>query len=280
MIEPVTEVSWRPASSALAPYVDRYMGYRFAGHAPGIHQGLPSRHLTIVIALGAPVRVASMPDPRQAPGSFVALAGGLHAAPVTIAHDGSQHGISVDLGPLGARRLLGLPASALASTVLDLDAVLGPRVAQLPDRLASAPTWAARFRILDEAFGRMLVDAPSSPPEVGRAWQRLVATGGAVPVADLAEEVGWTRRYLSQRFRSELGLSPKTAARVLRFERAVRQLRLPHRPPLAEVAAACGYFDQAHLNRDWRALAGCTPTQWLAEEFPILQDPPGAPASS
>jgi AraC-like DNA-binding protein len=59
------------------------------------------------------------------------------------------------------------------------------------------------------------------------------------------------------------------AARVLRFERARAELLRPG-PRLADVAARCGYADQAHLSREWRELAGCTPSQWIAEEAPWL----------
>ena len=108
-------------------------------------------------------------------------------------------------------------------------------------------------------------------------WERLVATGGGVEVGSAGREVGWSRRHLGERFRQELGLSPKVAARVLRFERACELLRRSVRPELgqpglAAVAARCGYTDQAHLTREWHHLAGCSPTTWMAEELPFVQD--------
>jgi AraC-like DNA-binding protein len=116
------------------------------------------------------------------------------------------------------------------------------------------------------------------PDEVRWASRRLVASGGQVTVAKLAADVGWSRRRLAERFRQEVGLPPKLFARVLRFERARLRLREPDRPALAEVAAESGYYDQAHLNRDFAELAGCSPTRWLADEaFPSVQDTP-APA--
>ena len=83
------------------------------------------------------------------------------------------------------------------------------------------------------------------------------------------------RRHLGARFRDEFGLSPKTAARVIRFDRARRLLQrrvaAGGAPALAELAAGGGFFDQAHLAREFRELAGCAPSRWLAEEFRNVQ---------
>ena len=112
-------------------------------------------------------------------------------------------------------------------------------------------------------------------PEVSWAWRQLLATGGGTRVSALAAETGWSSRYLTSRFRTETGLSPKAAARVIRFDRARRllagQVAAGGRPRLADLAVTCGYFDQAHLARDFRALAGVPPSQWLAEVFRNVQ---------
>lgn len=280
MIEQVVEsVTARPAGS-LQPFVDRYIGYRLQGFEPGIHRGLPSAHLTFIISFDDPVDIAAFPDPAAAPAKMSAFVGGLHASPATIRHDGNQHGVVVQLTPLGARAVLGLPAGALASTVVALPELLGRSAVELHDRLEGAGGWPARFAVLDEVLTRAMRDRAFLPPEVTRAWEVLVAAHGNVEVGALAEEVGWSRRHLAERFRVELGLSPKVASRVLRFDRARRLLESPSRPSLADVAVACGYFDRAHLNRDWRQMAGCSPTVWMAEELPSVQDAdPGEPAS-
>ena len=100
----------------------------------------------------------------------------------------------------------------------------------------------------------------------------MSAAGGSVEIGELAADVGWSRRHLSEKFKAEVGLSPKVAARVLRFERARHLLSMPTRPGLAAVATACGYYDQAHFTREWSELAGCTPTKWIADELPSMQD--------
>jgi len=115
----------------------------------------------------------------------------------------------------------------------------------------------------------LTVDANAS---VAEAWRMIFATGGRVPVATVAADVGWSRRHLAERFGALTGLTPKQAARIARFEATRRFLVRPHRPPLADIAARCGYADQAHLAREWRAMAGCSIGTWLREELPFVQD--------
>ena len=280
-MEPVNDVAIRPPAGPLLRYVDKYTGYRMEGYEPGVHRGLPSPRLTFIISLGDPVDIAAMPDPRHPPVVSGALVSGLHEGNASIHHDGNQYGISLSLSPLGSRALFGLRASDLAGVIVDLDEVLGPHARSLPDRLASAPTWADRFAVLDDVLGAHLERRRTSEPrpEVTEAWTRVVASGGGVEVGALARELGWSRRHLGEQFRSELGLAPKVAARVVRFDRARKLLQSPRAPGLATVAAAVGYYDQAHLNREFQAMAGCSPSTWLAEELPSVQDE-AAPAGA
>jgi AraC-like DNA-binding protein len=249
----------------LAPLVARYSGYRYEGMRPGTHLGLPSPYLTVVISLGRPTRMA-------AEGEFAALAGGLHTRPVTIEHDGDQYGVQLVLTPAGARSLLGVPARELASAIVPLDAVLGACSAELAERMGEAATWRDRFAALDDVLSRRRDRLAAPPSELRHAWRRLTAPGG-VRVCDVAGEIGWSRRHLGERFAAEYGLTPKEAARVARLDRSKRLLQRPDRPGLAAVAAACGFYDQAHLAREWNDLVGRPPTAWLAaEDLPFVQD--------
>jgi AraC-like DNA-binding protein len=266
----------RPAA-ALRGLVDVYVGYDIVG-PPGVHRGLPSRHVTFVVALEEITVTA--PDAGGGTLTAAALVGGMHDRPALITHSGVQTGVQLGVTPAGARALFGLPAGELAGLVVPLDAVL-PRAAELADRLATARRWPERFAAVDEVLLGAVRDRSgrgvAGSPEVGHAWRRLQAASGAASVTALAGEVGWSRRHLAERFRREIGLPPKVGARVLRFARARTELLRPGpagtAPRLADVAVACGYADQAHLTREWRDLAGCTPSAWLAEEAPWLRGP-------
>jgi AraC-like DNA-binding protein len=272
MDQPLMEMVVGRPRARLSPFVAGYTGYRIEGAPPGVHRGLPSRHLTFIVTLDGTVDIATMPDPAQPPGSFPTLAGGLHASPALINHNGRQHGIQLHLTPLGARVLLGLPAGELANTIVDLDTLIGPVASELVERLRSASTWTVRFGELDHILIRTARPRDGPAPELRWAWQRLTDHHGRVTVSTLASEVGWSRRHLGERFRREFGLTPKVAGRVMRFEVAHRLLRAAHRADLADVAVRAGFYDQAHLHREWRQLADCTPARWLAEEFPSVHD--------
>jgi AraC-like DNA-binding protein len=271
-------VSGLPAPP-LREFVAWYTGYRQAGVPTARHRGLPSPFLTLILTLDEPLTMLSHPDPRDPPGDYQTLLGGLHTTPALISVPGRQSGVQIALRPFGARVLLGLPAGELAGADIPADAVFGGEMEQVHDRLRSAADWTRRFAEIDTWLaGRLASGTARTPaPEVRRAWELLLRTGGTIGVGDLAAEVGWSDRHLRSQLAAETGLTPKAAARVIRFTRARREI--VGGATLADVAAACGYFDQAHLDREFRALAGCAPSRWLSEEFRNIQSGHHEPGS-
>jgi AraC-like DNA-binding protein len=257
------------------PFVDSYVGYRLVGAWADVHRGLPSPHLTFIVSIGDPIEVVAQVDPRQRADSYDFVLGGLQDRSALVAVAGGDEGVTIGLTPLGCRALLGVPAAALWNLSLEAADVLGGAAAELRERLHVVTFWADRFAVCDEVLGRLLApDDRLRPvaPEVREAWRMLVRSGGTTPIATVIDEVGWSRRHLAQRFRDELGLSPKAAARIIRFDRARTMLQGPQRPAIADVAADCGYYDQSHLTRDFVELAGCPPGEWLASEVTYVQD--------
>ena len=262
-----------PVPHALRPYVVARIAYDVDFGTPGVHRGLPGASLTFVLPLDDPLRVSWEGRAGSLHSAWSSLAG-IHPAPAAIHHDGSQRGVQLALTVAGARAVLGLPAAALAGALTDLDEATVPRpLRELPGRLHDAATWSHRIAVLDRTLASLVARAHVVRPraEVGHALARL--TRGA-RVGEVADEVGYSRRRLSTLVRDECGVTPKEFQRVARFELA---RGLVGRIPLAEVAARSGYSDQAHLSREWAVLAGCSPTTWLREEFPFVQD--GGPGS-
>jgi AraC-like DNA-binding protein len=274
-----TWVTARP-SGALAPLVERYIGYRLRGFAPGIHRGVPSHHVGMHLSIGDEIDVVRQSDPRRRPDRYRCSLSGLSASPALISHTGDQEGIAVELTPLGSRALFAMPARAVWNTALELSDLLGRLGEILWERLQDPAPWSRRFAVCDEVLGGLVGHAVVAP-ELLRAWEVIVRSGGTAAVRDVAADVGWSRQHLARRFTGEFGLGPKLAGRVVRFERARDLLRdVPSFVNVAQVAAVCGYYDQAHLDRDFAELAGCSPTEWMREELPSFQDHEGGGSSS
>lgn len=182
----------------------------------------------------------------------------------------SWEGLHVFFHPLGLQAVLGVTTADLASGAVAFSDLCPRDAPELMERLSRTLDWQARFAILDEVFARRLAPAKGSPL-VAQAWRQLATSYGRRSVESLAQDVGWSRQHLADRFRAELGITPKTATRIFRFERAYGLISI-RRLPLADVAAACGYADQAHMTRDWNAFTGASPKDWIANELPFLQD--------
>jgi AraC-like DNA-binding protein len=249
--------------------VASYQGFREAGVPPGRHLGLPSPYLTLIFTLDDLLTVASNLGPHTPPVSYRTLVGGLHTTPVLVTHDGRQSGIQISVSPLGARALFGLPAGELAGATVAAVDVLGTAAGELHERIRAAGSWPERFAVCDRLLAARAAPRTAAP-EVAQAWRLIVSSGGTVGVGALASETGWSSRHLRSRFLTETGLTPKAACRVTRFHRARRllQRRATACAPLdlAGLAARTGFYDQAHLAREFRDLAGCPPSAWLAAE--------------
>jgi AraC-like DNA-binding protein len=256
------EIARHAPAAPLAPYVTGAIEGWEQTDGPRSHlREVPIPGVPVIVNLGSKWNI-------ETAGRTVALdsfTGGLSTSPAIVYGPSSWACIELRLTPLGARRLFGWPMHELANQVVPLEEML-PGTRELVDRLRDARSWPSRFELLDDFLVRRLAGSVEPPPEVEWSWARLHGSHGRLPIHALADELGWSHRRLIARFRNEIGLAPKTFARVIRFDRAAGQLRGPATPSLAEIAFGCGYFDQAHLNRDFREFAGTTPASFVAAQ--------------
>jgi AraC-like DNA-binding protein len=248
--------------AVLAGHVRRYLGFREFSATPLVRRQAPVGSCALIVFFGTRMSMRGAFGAVEC-GSFVA---GMGDTAVLTEFTGEQAGLQIDLTPLGLYTLLGHSTESLTNRVPTLDQLDDRELATLPSLLADLPDWPSRIRHVNRLLARRVLDdrARHPDPEVRHAWSRLRSTGGAVRVDDLAAETGWSRRHLLTRFRDQVGLAPKATGRVLRFERA-SGLVVSGSSSLADIAATCGYSDQPHLVREFRALAGVTPTAFRSE---------------
>ncbi|WP_433176385.1 helix-turn-helix domain-containing protein [Actinoallomurus sp. CA-150999] len=191
---------------------------------------------------------------------------GLLPGDLRAAGRGKSECLQIRLEPVAAAAILGV-SPELSGAMVSLADVWGRDAGRAEDRLRAATSWDERFAIAAEILGRRLGTRPPVDPEVAHTWRRMLTSQGRVRVEGLAYEVGWSRKRLWSRFRSQLGITPKRAAGLVRFDHAAHLLAAGH--AAAGVAAESGYVDQSHLHREVKTFAGLTPTAvatapWLA----------------
>ncbi|MFD2058675.1 helix-turn-helix domain-containing protein [Mesorhizobium calcicola] len=252
------EMRRRLPNPALEGIVTDICGYRET--APGHLRNVEYASLTVplVISFAEPFAIGLGKTPGDND-RFASFAAGLYAGPVVIESFGGACCVQVNFTPLGARRFFRLPMSELTDSMVVLDDVLGAEGMALRERLGNAPDWAARFDIAETFVAARLENAAETPLEIAWAYDRIITSGGRTRISSLAERLGWSRKHLASGFSDAIGIGPKTLSRIVRFNRA---LGLSRRQAVdwADIAADCGYADQAHLVREFRDLAGETPT--------------------
>jgi AraC-like DNA-binding protein len=237
-------------------------GFRERATDPVDLRVVPYPAVTVVVDVGDGLLVVDDASGRQHKGSVVA---GL--APGSVRGLGRDiECLQVRLSPVVAHAVLG-DSRELGGTVVALDDLWGRDATRTEEQLRAAGSWDDRFVIAQAALARRHEAGRAVDPEVAFAWGRIVTSRGQIRVDQLAAEVGWSRKRLWTRFRSQIGLTPKRAAQLVRFDHAAHRLAAGHGPAL--VAAESGYADQSHLHRDVMAFAGVTPTAvavapWLA----------------
>ncbi|MEU1054270.1 helix-turn-helix domain-containing protein [Streptomyces sp. NPDC005876] len=257
----------------LRPGVTCYRGFRLSLRRPRKRLEVPAGMTVLLIVFEEKLRLtrtADLSDPVEANASTPLLCGP-HTSARTGEHDGRLSGVEVAFAPWAAFTLFGTALQPLANEAVGLHELLSTRADDLTDALASAVGWRDRFALLDTVLWEWARRGPEHSARVAWAWQELARKAGAVPIPALARRAGWSQRQMEKRFREQIGLTPKTTARVFRLQRALQLL--VSGLSSAEVAVLAGYHDQAHFGHECKAMTGHAPCRFLARRAAGGQDP-------
>ena len=219
----------------LRRFVDRFWT-RTGGEDGGPRRVLPDGCIDVLVRLddvSRPIVVGAM------------------TRPLVIAPGAAARIVAVRFRPGGAVPFLGLPAHELTDRNVDQSALAPSRRLHLDEKLDP-------LSALERALLARLHRVPDLDPVV-LAATRALSREDPPSVAVLARHIGWSRQHLRRVFRTHVGVGPMTFTRVARLHRAIRRLQQGRGESLAEAAATLGYFDEAHMARDFRELAGVTP---------------------
>jgi AraC-like DNA-binding protein len=233
---------------------------------PGHGQELvvPSGTLELVVnldrdAFGITHAVGGTPRHQRFPGAIVS---GCYSRPFGIdTHDHADI-VGVHFKPGGAAGLLGAPPGELSNQHVALGDLWGRRAVELRERLCVARSLPERFEIVDDVLTGRRKDGPRARSPIWSAVLQLERPG--VAIGDVAAALQLSRRRFIEVFTRDVGMAPKRYARIRRFQRALARATGGPLPAWADVALECGYYDQAHLCREWAELTGLSPSKLVA----------------
>lgn len=266
----------RAPGRPLSALVDHY--WFFAGLQANhrVEHVVPDGTVELIIDLrDEPRRLFEREDPSRSRTFRSGWVSGAQSGYITIDVRPDASMIGVHFRPGGAGPLLGMPAEEITDQVVELASLWrgGGGTGALRDRLLRARGASAKFDLLEEFLLARLQQAPPlrwHPGRVAAALKRFSVGGASIPVASLAEDLGLSHKQFIQEFRRAVGLTPKRYSRICRFHDVLGHVRARRVVEWADVAVACGYYDQAHFVHDFKAFAGLNPSAFLARN---LDDP-------
>lgn len=231
---------------------------------------LPDGAMELIVNLGDPQRLCAQDDLERHTLFRHSWISGERTAPLVIDEVGYVHLIGIRLRAGGAWPFLGVPLREFSGQVVELEAVLGAEMRDLRNRLGEATSEEARFDLV-ERWLRQRARERTPPTRAVRHALNVIHEGAdAVRIGRLADEIGISHKHLLREFDRCVGLTPKAFARICIFQRVVQFVGQKRKVDWTDAAATCGYYDQAHLIREFRAFSGLTPLSYMAKRGPFL----------
>lgn len=257
--EPAADDTCPPLPADLRPFLVRWAGFADMAAPPFTHQMPATTFLPLIINFADPylIHAGHMPGAEAAHHTFTA---GLIDRFTVVRSLGPVHCVQVDFTPAGARAFFRIPLTEITGQVVNLADLLGQDGNDIVEKLALSGSWRQRFRILEQFLRQRILPGPRQSAAVVAAIRVIERSAGRTRISGLAQQLDISREHLTRRFSAEVGIGPKSYARIVRFETALQHLQ-DGSDSVAAIAHDAGYADQAHLTREFGRMAGTTPAR-------------------
>jgi AraC-like DNA-binding protein len=288
-------VAQRNADQRLQAYVRGYLASE--GYIPSalLERHMPALEVAIVLNFASPHRTLDLSDPKRVTEHQSAWVVGLQSRHQLSEALGARDFMIIRFTPIGAHLFLKTPMDLLTDRRIGLEEIDGPLARLMTTRVQGTRDWEARFDIVELLLAERLLSARRPSSILIHSWRRILESASDIDMARLSLESGWSSRHLIAQFHTHFGMAPKMIARIRRFHLAVEAANRLGRngvglaegkPYLdrermsgscdassthvrwANLALDCGYYDQSHLIKEFRALAGLTPMEFLRQTWP------------
>jgi AraC-like DNA-binding protein len=254
---------WRP------PQLSGLIDHLWAYDGPSSHRRkrvFPNGRVELILNFGEPYRVVDGAGVEVCRRAWIS---GPQVGPVLLQQPAHQHVVGVRLRPSGACAVVARPLHETTGLSVDLADLVGTEADDLLERCEVADSVSSRFRVVAQWIGECFVRTPGMDKAIAWAVTQLDASGGAIPIAELRARTGLSKAQLVEAFRDQVGLAPKLYGRIARFRQTLGHLQHAGKVRLTDLALDAHYYDQPHMNAEFRALGGITPRAFLSSRHPV-----------
>jgi AraC-like DNA-binding protein len=223
---------------------------------------LPDASVELIVDLGdGPKKLYDRADILRYTGYRHCWISGMQSRYIVIGAENGSSMMGAHFRTGGAAPFFGFPISELTSNVVELDLIWKREILSLRDQLLEAKASDAKFDLL-EAYLIAKAQSRLEPDKTISAALAALHSWPVLPLRELASRLGVSHKQMIARFDCRVGLTPKVTSRVLRFRKSLAAAHGVPIPDWSDIAADCGYYDQAHFIHEFQQFAGMTPSEY------------------
>lgn len=224
---------------------------------------LPTGSIDLMFNLGSPHKVVDKTNFSRYQLHKESWVCGLQTEYIVIEAVAETEMVGIRFRPGGAHPFFPVPLHELRNRVVDLELVWGAQARSVRERLWEAPTLLDKFQLLERVLQEQLASALHAMLPIQHAVQMIRDADKFSTVRQLSEQLGMSQKHLIQQFNGQVGVTPKMLHRIIKFNRTLCSIGAAQPVNWAALAHACGYYDQAHFNKDFSAFSGLNPSSYL-----------------
>ncbi|HWK03539.1 MAG TPA: AraC family transcriptional regulator [Puia sp.] len=243
----------------LSELIECYWVFRAPGESGGVERLIPGGRVEMIFHFGSPFQLLAHPDsPAGEQGTSVHFMGQRDRV-----FFGSSKGYTDMLGvrfkPGGLAAFTPIPLAELLNRLIPADYILGNAIKGWEDRLFELGEDSQRVLLLDQLLSGLIRELPADKILLRPVLATIRNYPDELSIQAVCEQTGWYYKKLERSFKETVGYTPKQYCRILRFNKAIRQMGRFKEVSLTKVGYACGYYDQSHFIKDFSRYTGITP---------------------
>lgn len=250
-------------TAPLDKFVEVFIYFERVEHAHTVDRFLPNGDTEILIDFhDTPQYVYDNHSLKEIQACHHVWASGVRTEPITIPSGNGAAMMVICFKKGMAAPFFPFPMEEIRDSVVDADLIWGSDFGDLRERLLETKDISRRFTLVEEFLLGVFGSRLGMNPCVAFAVGEMTNNPDQISIARMNAKIGYSQKHFTDIFRRQIGVTPKSYLKIMRFQKAVRTIDAAKEIDWAAVAAECGFYDQAHFINDFKHFSGFTPEQY------------------